>query len=293
MNPEEWEKKGSYVRIQDRQIFVYDSGGKKQPLCILHGYPTSSLDYQKVLPILEKQYRVVVHDHLGFGFSEKPQNYSYSLMEQADIAILLWQHLKIKSAHLVAHDYGTSVATEIIARRNMGFAPIRLLSLTLCNGSVHIELAKLRVIQKLLRNKLIGPLVARLSSKRIFEKNMKQLWHDKSKLKQEDLDGMWELLIRNGGKTVLAKITQYLRDRVIFWHRWVGGLVKTDISTNILWGESDPITGADVAKVHHNEMKNSKLILLEKVGHYPMLEAHEKWAQLLMEALKKTNARMN
>jgi pimeloyl-ACP methyl ester carboxylesterase len=83
-------KKGFYVKIQDRQIFVYDSGGKKQPLCILHGYPTSSLDYHKVLPILEKQYRVVVHDHLGFGFSEKPQNYSYSLMEQADIAFLLW-----------------------------------------------------------------------------------------------------------------------------------------------------------------------------------------------------------
>ncbi len=288
MKPEEWEKLGSYLTIQNRRIFVYDSGGSKQAICILHGYPTSSLDYHKVLPVLEKKYRVIVHDHLGFGFSDKPQDYSYSLIEQADMALLLWQQLRIKSAHLVAHDYGTSVATEIIARRNIGTEPIKLLSLTLCNGSVHIELAKLRIIQKLLRNKLIGPLVARLSSKRVFAQNMKQLWHDKSKLTHEELDAMWTMLIHNNGKAVLAKITQYLRDRVTFWHRWVGGLVKTDIRTNILWGESDPITGADVAKVHHREMRNSQLLLLEKVGHYPMLEAPEKWAQLLLSALRSS-----
>jgi pimeloyl-ACP methyl ester carboxylesterase len=288
MNLEQWEAQGNYHNINDKKIFVYDSGGKREAIVILHGYPTSSHDFHKVLPILQKKYRVIVHDHIGFGLSDKPVDYSYSLIEQADVALLLWQQLGVKSAHLVSHDYGTSVATEIIARRNMGDEPVKLHSLTLSNGSVHIELAKLRIIQKLLRNKVLGPLVAKLSSRRIFAKNMKQLWHDPAKLSDAEIGMMWQLLVHKNGKSVLPKITQYLRDRVLFWHRWVGGLQKSTLRTNILWGASDPITGADVAKVHHEEMQNSSLKILEDLGHYPMLEGPDEWAQALMVMLKQS-----
>ena len=51
----------------------------------------------------------------------------------------------------MGHDYGSSVATEIVARHNFGSDPIQLRSLTLCNGSMHIELANLRVAQRLLK----------------------------------------------------------------------------------------------------------------------------------------------
>jgi len=85
----------------------------------------------------------------------------------------------------------------------MGFEPVKLQSLTLCNGSVHIELAKLRIIQKLLRNQRIGPLIAQLSSKRIFKKNIKNLFYDKSKLSEDEINSMWELLILNEGKKAL------------------------------------------------------------------------------------------
>lgn len=56
-----------------------------------------------------------------------------------------------KKVHLLAHDYGTSVATEIIARNNNHELTIEIEKLTLCNGSMHIELSQLRTIQKLLK----------------------------------------------------------------------------------------------------------------------------------------------
>src|SRR5690606_10999721 len=80
----------------------------------------------------------------------KHLDYSYSLIEQADVALMLWRQLGITSAHVFAHDYGTSVATELLARWNRGLCAIELRSMTLCNGSVHIKLASLRVVQKLL-----------------------------------------------------------------------------------------------------------------------------------------------
>ncbi len=285
MNSADWKARGTTHTIHGRNLFVVDTGGVKPALVLLHGYPTSSHDFHLVLPVLAERYRVIVHDHLGFGYSDKPYDYSYSLHEQADFALGLWKYLGVESAHLVAHDYGTSVATEILARWNLGFRPVPLKSLTLCNGSVHIELAKLRVIQKLLRNRTLGPLVARLSSKRVFARNMKALWSDPSRLSPEDVDTMWDLLTRDGGKKLLPRITQYLNDRVLYWHRWVGALRQSQLATNFLWGADDPITGRAVAEVHHAETPNSTLVVLEQVGHYPMLEAPERWTSELLTLL--------
>jgi pimeloyl-ACP methyl ester carboxylesterase len=268
--------------VGGHRFFVVDTAGDKPPLVVLHGYPTSSHDYHLVLPKLAERYRVIIHDHLGFGLSDKPADYSYSLLEQTNQTVALWQTLGVRRAHLVAHDYGTSIATELMARRNQGDEPVAFASLTLSNGSVHIELAKLRFIQKLLRNRLTGPIVARLSSKRVFRSNMRKLWADPSKLGEEEISLMWALLTRNQGKHRLHKITQYLRDRVRYRDRWVGALKACDLPTHVLWGAEDPITGGDVARVHHGEIASSTLTLLDGVGHYPMLETPERWADALI-----------
>lgn len=281
MNATQWRDLGRVLSVHGRSIFVVDSdqgnSSGKPTLVLLHGYPTSSHDYHKVFEALSDKYRVVVHDHLGFGFSEKPQDYSYAIFEQTDVAIALWQQLGLTSVRVFAHDYGTSIGTELLARSNRGLCPVKIESMVLCNGSVHIELAKLRFIQKLLRNSVTGPAVARLTNQRVFNRNMKKLWHDPTTLSDSDLDEMWQLLVREGGKTVLPRITQYLRDRVTYWNRWVGALQTSSLPLAFIWGADDPIVGANVARVHHSEARRSKLSLLEGVGHYPMLEAPELW----------------
>ena len=161
MTANDWKSKGEFITVNDRKLFVIDTSSffssedqvPSKTMVVLHGYPTSSYDYYKVLPELSKHYRVIIHDHLGFGFSDKPLDYSYSLLDQADLALQLWQQLGVKKVHLLAHDYGTSVATEIIARNNNHELTIEIEKLTLCNGSMHIELSQLRTIQKLLKNK--------------------------------------------------------------------------------------------------------------------------------------------
>ena len=291
MKVDDWRAAGAYHSVGGHTIFAVDSaaGGDaprdKPALVLLHGYPTSSHDYHRVLGDLAARYRVIVYDHPGFGLSDKPRDYSYALYEQADVALLLMRELDVKSAYLFAHDYGTSVATELLARWNRGFRPVTFESITLCNGSMHIELARLRLIQKLLRNETIGPWVARLTSQRLFERNMRKLWHDPGTLSRDDLDAMWELLIRDGGKAVLPRVTQYLRDRVRYWHRWVGALQQSQLPLNFLWGAEDPIVGRDVAELHHAEAPGSRLTVLDGVGHYPMLEAPRRWTDALLALL--------
>lgn len=77
-------------------------------------------------------------------------------MDHAEVALGVWRELGISRGHLLAHDYGTSVATELLARRERRLSPVGLDSVALCNGSVHLRLAKLRLSQRLLRSRLTG-----------------------------------------------------------------------------------------------------------------------------------------
>ena len=285
MTFEQWQKKGSLHSVMDHQVFVIEEGQPEKVLCILHGYPSTSYDYYKVLPRLTRQFKVIIHDHLGFGFSDKPLDYSYSLIEQAEIALNLWKKLGFKKVHILAHDYGTSVATEIIARKNSGFTDLEIQSLTLCNGSILIELSQLRPIQKLLLNKITGPTVAKFASRNLFVRNMKRLWFDKSKVDITEFHILWRMLNLQNGKKVMHQLTQYIAERKRLRSRWVGALQKTDIPINIFWATEDIVAIKAIPTKMHELIPKSKLIWLEKTGHYPMLENPEKWSKQLLSLI--------
>ncbi|MFY0631030.1 MAG: alpha/beta hydrolase [Flavobacteriaceae bacterium] len=297
MNSEDWKKLGSYLTINDHKLFVIDSsdiisnlpiqqtGGvekSKEIMVVLHGYPTSSYDYYKVLPELSKHYRVILHDQLGFGFSDKPLDHSYSLIEQADMALALWKELGLKKVILFAHDYGTSVATEIIARYNANELDIEIEELILSNGSIHIELSQLRTIQKLLKHQFWGKYVAKLTNFLIFRKNMRNIYFDKSKVTDDELREMWKLIELNGGRKIIHKLTQYINERYMYWDRWVGALKETQIPTKIVWAKNDPIAIPAIAELLATEIPNNKLIWLDNTGHFLMLESPNKFVELIL-----------
>ena len=291
MTANDWKSKGEFITVNDRKLFVIDTSSffssedkiPTETMVILHGYPTSSYDYYKVLPELSKHYRVIIHDHLGFGFSDKPLNYSYSLLDQADLALQLWQQLGVKKVHLLAHDYGTSVATEIIARNNNNELTIEIENLTLCNGSMHIELSQLRTIQKLLKNKWLGKYVAKLTTYAIFSKNLLNVYFDKTKVSNNELKDIWMQLEYNEGRKVIHKLSQYINERYIYWNRWIGALKETNLQTNIVWAKNDPVAVPAIARLIATEISNNKLFWIENTGHFPMLENPDEWLNCILK----------
>ena len=284
---EEWASRGSFIEIDGRNLFVIDLGKAQDCVCILHGYPSASYDYYHVLEHFTRQFRVVVFDQLGFGLSDKPKDYSYSLIEQAEVALRLWERLGVKRIHLAAHDYGTSVATEIVARSNKRLAGnLDFRSVVLCNGSIHIELSQLRPIQRLLRNKWTGPIAARLSTRNTFIRNMRKLWFDPAKVDMDELNVLWQMLEHNNGRAVIHPVTQYITERYRYWHRWIGALRETAVPVHIVWARNDPVAVAAIAQALHAEIPGSTLRWLEQTGHYPMLERPKEWAEAVLNCLK-------
>ena len=287
MTSNEWKSKGKFIQVNNNRLFVIDTNNgintSQKSMVILHGYPTSSFDYYKVLPELSKNYRLILHDHLCFGFSDKPKDVDYSLVTQADIALELWRQLGLKKIYLFAHDYGTSVATEIIARYNANELDIEIEQLILTNGSIHIELSQLRTIQKLLKHKILGKYVAKLTNFPIFRKNMKNIYFDTSRVTDNELKEMWKLIELNGGRKVIHKLTQYINERYLHWNRWVGALKETQIPTKIIWAKNDPIAVPAIAKLLSKEITNNTLYWLENTGHFLMLENPKGLMKLILK----------
>jgi pimeloyl-ACP methyl ester carboxylesterase len=294
----QWRSRGRLVRVGSHDIFVLTEGasaggaesgagaaGDLEPLLLLHGFPSSSYDFHLVLPRLADHHTVVVHDHLGFGLSDKPVNYSYSLMEQADVALAVWRSLGIKRGHLIAHDYGTSVATELMARAARGLLPIELASVTLSNGSVHIALAQLTPSQKLLRAPYVGPLFAGLARPALFKAQIRRILGDAGSVSDEELELMWAAMARDDGKARLPAISSYLDERRRFSHRWTEALLAWQGPAHVLWGDRDPIAVMAIAERLASELRGSKLTWLHGLGHYPMLESPERWSSALLSFL--------
>lgn len=162
-------------------------GNGADTLLLLHGFPTSSHDWSRVWDALAARRRVVALDLPGFGFSAKPASYSYPLLEQADVVELALRELGVARASVIAHDMGTSVATELLARRESGLLHFAIDRLVLMNGSVHAELARLTPAQKLLRRRWLGPLFARVASATTYRLQLRRILGRNEELSDQDL----------------------------------------------------------------------------------------------------------
>ena len=277
------------LRIAGREVFFVDQRPQARDpgdnLLFLHGFPSCSLDFHRVVDRLAASHRLIVHDHLGFGLSAKPRGEDYSLFAQAERAIALWRELGVESGHVLGHDYGTSVATEILARHETGELPFELTGMTLCNGSIHLEMARLRFSQRLLRTPLVGEAFARLASRAFFRSRMRALWGDPARAATEDLDALFDALTRAGGRRVLTRLIGYLEERTRHTERWIGALERSEVPIHVLWGTEDPVAVKAIAERLAAEIPDARLSWLAGVGHYPMLEAPDRWVDAVLRHL--------
>jgi len=239
-----WRAEGGLERIRGRDIFVRRTDGEGPLLLFLHGFPSSSFDWRDTLHALPGRATVTL-DFLGFGLSEKPQDVPYSLLEQADVVEEALAGDRARSTVLVAHDMGTSVATELLARDIDGRLSIDLKAALLCNGSMILERASLTPGQKLLRSPL-GSLATRVSSRRFFLREFAKLFSKQHPLSREEAQDQWALWHRAGGNRLAHRLISYQDERIRFAARWHGAIAGWPGVLELAWGLLDPVATTNV-----------------------------------------------
>jgi pimeloyl-ACP methyl ester carboxylesterase len=266
-----WEQEGEFATFNGRRIFIRDRPGAGPPVLLLHGYPSSSCDWREQFELLAGR-RLIAFDFLGFGLSQKPPEQSYSLHMQADLVeTIVALRAGGEAVVLVAHDMGTSVATELLARDLKGRLPFELRSVLLFNGSMVLERASLTISQKLLRSRL-GPLAARLSNERSFRIQFGRLFSAAHPLSDEEAADQWALLAHDNGHRIVDKLTFYLHERVTFASRWHGALRDWPGALELAWAGLDPVCTEAVLEAVRELRPSAPLTRFPDLGHYPQLE---------------------
>ena len=267
-----WFQRGRVESYGGVDCFVIDEGNPSADSATLwlHGFPSSSLDWRDVVDRMDGGGRMLLIDFPGFGFSAKPRSgYSYSLIDQADRLLMMLAARDVKRVHLVAHDMGTSVACELLARREMGLLPVAIESVVFMNGSVFIEQARLTPSQKLLRSPL-GGTYTRLASQSLFRWQIRKILG--RTVADCELGAMWALMRHNDGIRVLPQTISYVGERWRFYTRWTAPLARLDIPVRVIWGRRDPVAVAAIGQRLADTIPTTDIDWLDDVGHFPMLE---------------------
>lgn len=111
----EYPFQSNYHTVGTHRIHYVDEG-QGDVIVMVHGNPTWSYYYRKLIRSLSKKHRVVAIDHLGCGLSDKPQNYNYCLQNHIDNLDSLLRHLNVKTFSLVVHDWGGAIGMGVAAK---------------------------------------------------------------------------------------------------------------------------------------------------------------------------------
>ena len=276
MNPaatNAWLSAGKFFEHRGHRIFWRKGGAHDAPvLLLIHGFPTSSWDWEALWPELAQRYRVVTLDMIGFGFSDKPRRYDYSILDQADIHEALLRHCDVRAYHILAHDYGDTVAQELLARNLEPGQRPQLESVCFLNGGLFPETHRPVLVQKLLLSAL-GPLIARLTSKQTVARSMAGIFGPQTQPSAAVIDAFWQLMALHDSTKILPQLIRYIPERRLRRARWVGALQQARVPLKLIDGLHDPISGARMVQRYRELIAASDITELPHIGHYPQVEA--------------------
>jgi pimeloyl-ACP methyl ester carboxylesterase len=105
------------TQIDGVGVFYREAGPKDAPtIVLLHGFPTSSRQYEALIPLLATRYHIIAPDYSGFGQSAAPEPsvFPYTFDHLAKVMDDLLERLKINRYSLYIHDYGAPVGFRMM-----------------------------------------------------------------------------------------------------------------------------------------------------------------------------------
>ena len=145
-----------YLDLGGIKLHYLDEGPRDAPVMVMvHGNPTWSFYWRTLIPTISKTHRVIVPDHIGCGFSDKPQDYPYILEQHIQNLEALLNHLDVHNITMMVHDWGGGVGSGYATRH-----PENIQALVITNTSAFFRPVLYWGI-KLVRIPLVGDVLVR------------------------------------------------------------------------------------------------------------------------------------
>ncbi len=267
-----------FVEVDGATVHYQEFGDASDPtLILIHGYTASTYVWHTVAPMFAAEnFHIIAVDLLGFGYSDKPAWFEYSIVSQARMIERFMDRMGIGRAVLVGSSYGGAVAATVALDY-----PERVGKLVLVDAVINDE-AKKRSILKLSSIFGLGEIVAPflLDSKRFLRYRMKNTIAPQNHhlITQERIDSSHRPLnAANAHHSVLSSA-----------RNWDANRIEKDAylinqPTLIVWGEEDQVIPLRNGEKLQQEILNSRLFVLKDCGHVPQEEKPDHFVELVSE----------
>jgi pimeloyl-ACP methyl ester carboxylesterase len=272
------------------RVFHVEFGDPAAPaLALVHGFPTCSIDWFDVAERLSTRYRVCMLDFPGFGFSDKPRAWGYSLQRDAELLDhYLARIVGVESAVVVAHDRGDSVALVHAAAGVAGRSEVAIDHLVLSNGNMFLPLSNLTDAQRLM---LHNPEMLSQLTPELFAAGLGAVAFTPPRGPDHpEVRALAATFAHGDGIAVLHDTIQYLLERSLDEESWLRSLAASGLPTTLLWGLNDTIAPIRVANhVWHEHLMfkpgRNAFYLIPGANHYPQSDRPDAFAQTVLHTL--------
>jgi pimeloyl-ACP methyl ester carboxylesterase len=286
-----WEALGEYRTVLGYRILTMSLPASErdtaEPLLVLHGFPTSSYDFHAVLDELRRDRAVHLVDFLGYGLSDKPDR-AYTMSLQADIVVSFLNQIGLARFALLTHDMGDTVGGELLARVIDGTWEADVTRRVVTNGSIYIDMAHLSAGQQL----LLSLPDERLGDDGLVDAaavgaGVAATFSAQSHVDAREVDVIARFVTHHDGHRILPRLIRYIEERRRDERRFTGAIEAHPSPLAIVWGADDPIAVVEMSGRLHRARPDASLTVLDGVGHYPMVEAPERFAAAVTAAFSR------
>ncbi len=277
-----------FVNVDGARVHYQDFGERANPtLVLVHGYTASLFVWHKVAPQLaDNGFHVVAIDLVGFGYSEKPKWFDYSIQSQARMVSRFMNRLGIGRATLVGSSYGGAVAMTLALDYPEYVEKLVLID-PVCNDEVKshpiLRLAGVRGIGEVITPFLID---SKLMLRRRMRGTLSRANHHM--ITTDRVTNVRRpLAAADGHHSVLATSRNWDANRL----EQDAHLINQP--TLIVWGEEDSVIGIHNGHKLHDSILHSRFVILKDCGHVPAEEKSEIVSDLVTEFCRDKKGRIS
>jgi haloalkane dehalogenase len=261
----------------------YVDEGTGAPVLMVHGNPTWSFHYRKLVEGLRTSYRCIAPDHIGCGLSDKPRNWSYSILAHVDNLCELVETLDLRDATLVVQDWGGPIGYLAALRH-----PDRFRRFVVFNTGVFLLPLPKRLT--CLRLPLWGPLVIRgfngllraglVTNRKHFSGDVRAGYlapYDSWAHRVAIMRFVQEIPLSKShpNRTLIAQIERNIHDLARRPHL-------------VVWGLDDPVFHRGYLDAWRERIPDAEVHGIENASHWVVDEAHERVRSLVQAFLSRT-----
>jgi pimeloyl-ACP methyl ester carboxylesterase len=275
------------VRVDAVEIFYREAGPKDAPVIVLlHGFPSSSREFDALIPLLATKYHLIAPDFPGFGQSEAPppSSYAYTFDHLAETTGRFLDQLNINKCSFYLHDYGGPVGFRMMLAR-----PDRVQALIVQNANAYQEGlgAKWATIAKYWADPEEHPEVFDgFVSRAATEQRHTLGTSHPERYNPDSWTDEFAFLSRRGQREIQSALLYDYRTNVASYPAWQAWLRQHKPPTLVAWGRNDPSFIAAGGEAFKRDVPDAEVYLLD-AGHFAFDEANDEIARLILDFMAR------